>query len=334
MANRFTKAWNALFEEKSTHQQATYADLALWADLGIGGDTTYPYWTYPLMARFAFERNVVAYKAIMSLSKAVGGLTWCLYDKNGNEIDDPNNKLMKLLTVPNPSQGRSTFIQHAIASKMLDGNTFIQMVGAGANNPPPSKNNPPRQLWIKRPDWVQVIPGTMNLPSEYIYTPGGADSGNGVQTFPVNQVSGESAILHIQSYSLRGLSPMRSAIMQVLTHNEGQQWNMNLLKNSARPSGAFSTNSKDTVGSLTEEQILFFRKQIQEIYGSGRNAGKPIILDNMQWTEMSLSPKDADWNQLKDSAARDICNAVGFPPLLLGIPGDNTFSNYQEARLS
>ncbi|MEM9360043.1 MAG: phage portal protein, partial [Pseudomonadota bacterium] len=31
------------------------------------------------------------------------------------------------------------------------------------------------------------------------------------------------------------------------------------------------------------------------------------------------------------AAAREIALALGVPPMLLGIPGDNTYSNYQEA---
>jgi phage portal protein BeeE len=33
-------------------------------------------------------------------------------------------------------------------------------------------------------------------------------------------------------------------------------------------------------------------------------------------------------------AAREIALALGVPPMLLGIPGDNTYSNYQEATRS
>jgi HK97 family phage portal protein len=46
---------------------------------------------------------------------------------------------------------------------------------------------------------------------------------------------------------------------------------------------------------------------------------------------MSLSPKDMDFLEAKHTAAREIALAFGVPPMLLGIPGDNTFSNYQEA---
>ena len=35
--------------------------------------------------------------------------------------------------------------------------------------------------------------------------------------------------------------------------------------------------------------------------------------------------------EAKHAAAREIALAFGVPPMLLGIPGDNTYSNYQEA---
>ena len=46
---------------------------------------------------------------------------------------------------------------------------------------------------------------------------------------------------------------------------------------------------------------------------------------------MSLSPRDMDFIALKQMAAREIALALGVPPLLLGIPGDNTYANYGEA---
>ena len=46
---------------------------------------------------------------------------------------------------------------------------------------------------------------------------------------------------------------------------------------------------------------------------------------------MALTPKDMDFVEAKHSASRDIALAFGVPPMLLGIPGDNTYANYQEA---
>ena len=38
-----------------------------------------------------------------------------------------------------------------------------------------------------------------------------------------------------------------------------------------------------------------------------------------------------DFNEARNAASRDIALAFGVPPMLLGIPGDNTYANYQEA---
>ena len=46
---------------------------------------------------------------------------------------------------------------------------------------------------------------------------------------------------------------------------------------------------------------------------------------------MALSPADMDFATLKSTAAREIALAFGVPPMLLGLPGDNTYSNYREA---
>jgi HK97 family phage portal protein len=46
---------------------------------------------------------------------------------------------------------------------------------------------------------------------------------------------------------------------------------------------------------------------------------------------MALSPAELDFVELKNAAAREIALAFGVPPMLLGIPGDNTFANYAEA---
>jgi HK97 family phage portal protein len=41
-----------------------------------------------------------------------------------------------------------------------------------------------------------------------------------------------------------------------------------------------------------------------------------------------------DFVEAKNGAAREIALAFGVPPMLLGIPGDNTYANYREANLA
>ena len=59
-----------------------------------------------------------------------------------------------------------------------------------------------------------------------------------------------------------------------------------------------------------------------------------MLEGNLDWREMGMSNRDMDFIESKHSAARDIALAFGVPPQLLGLPGDSTYSNMQEARLA
>ena len=70
-----------------------------------------------------------------------------------------------------------------------------------------------------------------------------------------------------------------------------------------------------------------------ESYHQGaRNAGRPMLLEGgLDWKPMGFSPADMEFQKTKEAAAREIALAFGVPPMLLGIPGDATYANYQEA---
>jgi HK97 family phage portal protein len=66
------------------------------------------------------------------------------------------------------------------------------------------------------------------------------------------------------------------------------------------------------------------------VRGEGASTGfSESFVDN--WQPVSLSLKDMDFLETKNTAAREIALAFGVPPLLLGLPGDNTHANYAEA---
>jgi HK97 family phage portal protein len=131
-----------------------------------------------------------------------------------------------------------------------------------------------------------------------------------------------------------GMSPFVPGALAVDIHNDGQKWNKKLLENGARPSGALVvTNDKGGSATLSEEQYNRLQQMIEVQFSGTGNAGRPMLLEGgLDWREMSLNPKDMEFTQGKNSAARDIALAFGVPPQLLGIPGDNTYSNFVEAK--
>ena len=56
-----------------------------------------------------------------------------------------------------------------------------------------------------------------------------------------------------------------------------------------------------------------------------------LLEGGLDWKAMGLSPREMDFVEAKNGAARDIALAFGVPPMLIGIPGDATYANYQEA---
>lgn len=104
-----------------------------------------------------------------------------------------------------------------------------------------------------------------------------------------------------------------------------------LIDNSARPSGALVYQPKEG-GNLSPQQHERLKRELAEGYSGAEGAGRPLLLEGgLDWKPMSLTPRDLDFAEAKNGAARDIALALGVPPLLIGLPGDNTHANYQEA---
>jgi len=124
---------------------------------------------------------------------------------------------------------------------------------------------------------------------------------------------------------------LAAAGQAIAIHNAASGWNRSLLENAARPSGALVYEGADG-SSLTTDQFERLRAELSSAFAGEGNAGRPMLLDGgLKWQSMALSPADMDFAVLKSAAARDIALAFGVPPMLLGLPGDNTYANYREA---
>jgi HK97 family phage portal protein len=106
-----------------------------------------------------------------------------------------------------------------------------------------------------------------------------------------------------------------------------------MLDNAARPSGALVFAGTDN--TLTTEQFERLKAELTSTYQGAANAGRPMILEGgLDWKEMGFSPKEMEFIEAKNIAAREVALAFGVPPMLLGIPGDNTYANFAEANRS
>lgn len=293
-----------------------------------------PVWTtrrFDSLADEAYIKNVVAYRCISLIARSAAGVALKLSskDEEGNVVPLHNHPLLKILNCPSPCASGREFMEAVYAYRLISGNTYILAVA-------PKDETKPTELHILRPDRVKVIAGRHGMPQGYQYT---VDKQEVI--YPVHPVTGESNVLHIKNFhplnDWLGLSPIEAAAYSIDQHNQASQWNQALLQNGAKPSGALvvKSGSDGGTGHLTDEQFDRIKEQIDTHYSGAINAGRPLLLEGgLEWKEMSLSPKDMDFIDAKHSTARDIANAFGVPPQLLGIPGDNTYSNLVEARLA
>lgn len=279
-----------------------------------------PVWTprdYKSFAEEAYVRNVIAYQAINKIAEAVSSVRWVAYR---GETEVTQSPALDLINNPNPMQSGREFIEAKIGYLMISGNSYDERIMISGQ---------PREIYTHRPDRMKVVPGPNGTPKAYIY-----EVASSRVTWQVDE-NGNSDIRHMRLFNplndWYGQAPVEAAAYAIDQHNEAMKWVQALLQNSARPSGALVSKGD----ALTDEQYNRLKAQIEMQYQGGANAGRPMLLEGgLDWKEMGLSPTDMGVIDSKNSAARDISLAFGVPPQLLGIPGDNTYSNYSEARLS
>ena len=268
--------------------------------------------TYGSLAREGFMRNPVAHRAVRMIAEAAASVPWLAYAGEAERPDDPALALMRR---PNGRMSGTDFLETLYGHLLLSGNAFVEGVRIGEDV---------RELHLLRPDRVRILEGRDGWPEAYEYRVGAH----------VRRISAEG-LLHLRLFhpldDRLGFAPLEAAAQALDLSNAAAVWNKALLDNSARPSGALVYQPKEG-GNLTADQYDRLKAELEDGYSGPARAGRPMLLEGgLDWKAMALSPREMDFVEAKNGAARDIALAFGVPPMLIGIPGDATYANYQEA---
>ncbi len=269
------------------------------------------------LTRTGFAGNPVGFRCVKMIAEAAAALPLIL---QGCEQRFAVHPVLSLIKCPNPAQGRAELFEALYGQLLLTGNAYVEAVGAGGV---------PVELHVLRSDRMSVVPGSDGWPVAYEYAVAGRK-----HRFDVRE--GVPCICHIKSFHPQddhyGLSPLQAAAQAVDVHNSASRWSKALLDNAARPSGAIVYKGADGQGAMSGDQYDRLVSEMEAHHQGARNAGRPMLLEGgLDWKPMGFSPSDMEFQKTKESAAREIALAFGVPPMLLGIPGDATFANYQEA---
>jgi HK97 family phage portal protein len=282
-----------------------------------GGTARWTARSYGALALAGFMRNPVAHRAVRLISEAAAAVPFLLYEGNREHDLHP---MLELLARPNAQAAGADFMERLYGQLLLAGNAYVEAVAVDAV---------PRELHLLRPDFVRPVEDAKGWLSGYDYQCRGRTRRIAAGG------AGEGGLLHMKLFhpldDHLGFPPLEAAGMALDLHNQAATWNKALLDNSARPSGALVYQPREG-GNLTEDQYERLKSELEEGYSGARRAGRPLLLEGgLDWKAMALTPREMDFMEARNGAARDIALAFGVPPMLLGIPGDNTYANYQEA---
>ena len=270
-------------------------------------------------AREGFAANPVAYRCVMMMARAVAAVPF-RSAAGGSEGERAAEAALTLLRRPNALQSGRELIEAFIAHTLIAGNGYLRAT---------LLDGEPVELHALDPRRVDIITDEAGWPVAWDYEAQG-------RRIRLRQGSDDpiAPVMHLRLFSpfsdIEGLSPFAACARAVDIHNAAAAWSKALLDNAARPSGALIYRGEG--GGLSHDQFARLKEELETAYAGARNAGRPLVLEGgLEWMPLSHSPKDMEHIEMRHAAAREIALAFGVPPMLLGIPGDNTYSNFAEA---
>jgi HK97 family phage portal protein len=266
------------------------------------------------LMRDGFAGNAVAYRCVRMIAEAAASIP----------LRCSENDVARLIREPNPDEAGRTLLERLYADLQITGNAWAEAVTL-------DEEEAPRGVFALRADTVRVMQDGQGHVSGYAVRAKRGERMIG------REMDGWSPVLHLKLYHPSnphyGLSPLGAARKALDLHNGAAGWAKALIDNAARPSGAL-IYGKDGA-RLSDEQFDRLKGELADGHAGAANAGRPLLLEGgLEWKPMSLSPAEMDFQEARNAAAREIALAFGVPPMLLGIPGDNTYSNYREANLA
>ncbi|MCR9270301.1 MAG: phage portal protein [Hyphomonadaceae bacterium] len=266
------------------------------------------------LVRDGYTGNAIAYRCVRMIAEAAASIPFKPSD----------GRVAGMFNQPSPDEAGHALKERLYTDLQITGNAWLEAVKLDGETLP-------KGLFALRSDCMVVR-----------FDKAGRRIGfalklkRGERIIPIAS-DGWSPVLHLKLYhpgdSVYGLSPMSAARKPLDIHNGAAGWGKALIDNAARPSGALLYGKEGA--RLSDDQFDRLKEQLVSEHTGAINAGRPLLLEGgLDWKPMSLSPAEMDFAATRDAAAREIALAFGVPPMLLGIPGDNTYATYKEAHLA
>ena len=313
-----TKQAPAIETKASAASQAAFAVQA--------GIAQYPPREYRALYTL-YRSNPIVRRATKLCAEAVAAIE-PVVKVNGEEDLKVAEMVAQWMRQPNPGEAGFAFRAALASFFKLSGNGWVEGVRGMTGY---------FEAYALRHERMRVIPGADGWPSQYEYDPG---NGRKVRWGANFENDGRSRLLHIKDFSTDndyfGAGALEAAEGPLALYENAQTLARALFENGLLTSGLLTYDPQVPAGQtappLSEEQRTMLQKLADQFKVKGKRAGGVMIASaSLKYTPLATTMVDLQAEEIRNQAKRDIALAFGVPPMMLGIPGDNTYSNYQEA---
>lgn len=299
---------------------------------------------YNTLAKTAYTENVIVNTCIHRTADSINDIPKEFY-LNDQKVDASTSNslvrsIIKSIETPSADCSNNLFLESVVSSYMIGGEAYVF----------PAEDAAGRlgNLEYLRPSKISKTTSSDERVHQYMYNSGSKSyvfnrdkysisDYNQNMTFPnPDTLQGCFNLIVFKSFNpqseVNGLSKLSAAGLSVDGHNDALEWNNSIMKNSGKPSAIVSFGGPDGT-MLSTEQIDALERKLSN-KSTGKNRGSVLVSNSLaKYDKLSMTSQEMDFIQGIVQRAIDICNALDFPPYLLGFTGA-TFSNQDSAKLS
>jgi HK97 family phage portal protein len=262
---------------------------------------------------------------INKISNSTGSVKWRMYRpttdgrkvQGPNEIDRPEivkHVALDLWKNPNPFYTSSLFVEASQQYIDLCGECFWIL----GRSP---LSTMPLELWIVRPDKMEVVPSAEDFIAGYVYK----DPNDEKIPLEVDQV------IHIKMPNpmdpYRGLGPVQALMTDLQAVAAAAQYNRNFFTNDASPGGVIEMDVR-----LSDAEWNEFVERWRSQHQGVNNAHRVATLEQgAKWKDVGFSMRDMQFSELRSVSREVIREAFAMHGHMLGLTEDINRANAEAA---
>lgn len=265
---------------------------------------------YESLIREGYGANELVYACVEEICTSAAEPKLVAFRGDTKIYDHP---LLTLLNKPNPYMSGFSYWAFVLLFKLIAGNSFTEIVYNGRGMP--------TELWLFRPDQVEVVPGGTRENFIDHYNVG----------FQPKVPYPEAEILHSKTRNglnpFYGMAPMQVLLSRVDTDNYMREFTKAFFFNAAVPAGMLNIE-----GTLDEEEREQIRRHQGDQFGGPRGWWTDMIIEGSRATYtqmgMPLGARGVAYPELDEIQESRIPMVFGVPPSLIGARISLNKANY------